>query len=294
VNVAVPVFPGADLARHTQGAVRAPGGPEIHWERYTPPGPRSTVLVLHGAGDHLGRYAGITDALVRAGHEAALLDFRGHGRSGGRRWYVDRFEDYLADLDAFAARIRAEAAGRKIFLVAHSQGGHIAAHWALRGGRSVDGVVLSNPYFRLAIDPPKVKIWTALLVGKIVPHLPVDAGLDLATLTSDPEMQAWSDADPLYQRKATPRWFTESGRAQADLRKVMAGFDRPLLLLLGTGDRIADGAAAAEFFAAVGSKDKTTKEYVGFEHEIFNERERAAPIADAVDWISGRSAPGTH
>jgi alpha-beta hydrolase superfamily lysophospholipase len=207
---------------------------------------------------------------------------------------VDRFEDYLADLDAFAARIRAEAAGRKVFLVAHSQGGHIAAHWALRGGRSVDGVVLSNPYFRLAIDPPKVKIWTALLVGKIVPHLPVDAGLDLATLTSDPEMQAWSDADPLYQRKATPRWFTESGRAQADLRKDMAGFDRPLLLLLGTGDRIADGAAATEFFAAVGSRDKTTKEYVGFEHEIFNERGRAAPIADAVDWISGRSAPGTH
>jgi alpha-beta hydrolase superfamily lysophospholipase len=74
----------------------------------------------------------------------------------------------------------------------------------------------------------------------------------------------------------------------------MASFDRPLLLLLGTGDRIADGAAAAEFFAAVGSKDKTMKEHVGFEHEIFNERGRAAPIADAVDWISGRSAPGTH
>ena len=189
---------------------------------------------------------------MRAGHEVALLDFRGHGRSGGRRWYVDRFEDYLADLDAFAATVRAGAAGRKIFVVAHSQGGHIAAHWALRGGRSVDGVVLSNPYFRLAIDPPKVKVWSALLIGKIIPHLPVDAGLDLATLTSDPEMQAWSDADPLYQRKATPRWFTESGRAQDDLRRDMARFDRPLLLLLGTGDRIADGAAGAEFFAAVG------------------------------------------
>jgi alpha-beta hydrolase superfamily lysophospholipase len=274
--------------------VRAHGGPDIHWERYTPPEPRSTVLVLHGAGDHLGRYAGITDALVRAGHEVALLDFRGHGRSGGRRWFVERFEDYLADLDAFVATIRAEAAGRKIFVVAHSQGGHIAAHWALRGGGSVDGVVLSNPYFRLAIDPPKVKVWSALLIGKIIPHLPVDAGLDLATLTSDPEMQAWSDADPLYLRKATPRWFTESGRAQEDLRRDMARFDRPLLLLLGTGDRIADGAASAEFFAAVGSKDKTLKEYVGFEHEIFNERGRAAPIADTVAWISARSAPGTH
>ena len=290
----LPAFPRPEQARRTEGTVRASGGPEIHWERYTPPHPHATVMVLHGAGDHAGRYAGITGALVAAGHEVALLDFRGHGRSGGRRWYVDRFEDYLADLDAFAERVRADAAGRKLFVVAHSQWGHIAAHWGMRGGKDVSGFVLSNPYFRLAIDPPKVKIWSALLVGKLIPHLPVDAKLDLATLTSDPEMQAWSDADPLYQRKTTPRWFTESGRAQDDLRRDMGRFDRPLLLLLGTGDRIADGAAGSEFFAAVSSKDKSLREYAGFEHEIFNERGRAAPIGDAVSWISERSAPGTH
>jgi alpha-beta hydrolase superfamily lysophospholipase len=289
VTVAIPVFPGPERARRAEGTVKVPGGPELRFERYTPEGARSTVLVLHGAGDHLGRYAGLTGALVEAGHEVALLDFRGHGRSGGKRWYVDRFEDYLADLDAFASRMRAEAGGRKVFVAAHSQGGHVATHWALAGGRDVDGVVLSNPYFGLAIDPPKVKLWTALLVGKVLPHLPVDAGLDLATLTSDPEMQAWSDRDPLYQRKATPRWFTESGRAQEDLRRNWARFDRPLLLLLGTGDRIADGAAASEFFAAAASKDKTLREYVGFEHEIWNERERARPIGDAVAWISERS-----
>ena len=289
--MAIPVFPGAEAARKDQGAVRAPGGPDVHWERYRPANPRSTVLVLHGAGDHKGRYAGVTDALVRAGHEVALLDFRGHGRSGGKRWYVDRFGDYLADLDAFAARMKVEAEGRKIFVVAHSQGGHVAAHWALAGGRDVAGFVLSNPYFRLAIDPPKVKIWSALLVGKLIPHLPVDAALDLAALTSDPEMQAWTDRDPLYLRKATPRWFTESNRAQELLRRQWARFDRPLLLQLGTGDRIADGAAAMEFFAACASRDKAVKEYLGHEHEIFNERERAIPIGDAVAWIGARSAP---
>ncbi len=294
--MAVPTFPAPGDARRDEGTVRAPGGPDIHWERYTPRSPRSTVLVLHGAGDHLGRYAGLTSALVRAGHEAALLDFRGHGRSGGKRWYVDRFADYLADLDAFATAMRADAAGRKVFVVAHSQGGHVAAHWALAGGRDVAGVVLSNPYFRLAIDPPKVKVWSALLVGKVVPHLPVDAALDLATLTSDPEMQDWTDRDPLYLRKTTPRWFTESARAQEAIRGEAARFDRPLLLLLGTGDRIADGIASREFFGAARSADKTLREYPGFQHEIFNERERARPIGDAVAWISERSpaAAGTR
>ena len=287
--MAVPVFPPPEKARRTSGTVRPEGGPDIHWERYTPPSPHATVLVLHGAGDHAGRYAGVTSALVDAGHEVALLDFRGHGRSGGRRWFVERFEDYLADLDAFAARVRDEAGGRRIFVVAHSQGGLVAAHWALAGGRDVAGVVLSNPYFRLAIDPPKVKVWSALLVGKIVPFLPVDAGLDLATLTSDPEMQAWTDRDPLYLRKTTPRWFTESARAQEAIRGQAHRFDRPLLLLLGTGDRIADGIAAREFFGAAASPDKTLLEYRGFEHEIFNERERERPIAAAVRWIGERA-----
>jgi alpha-beta hydrolase superfamily lysophospholipase len=246
-------------------------------------------MVLHGAGDHKGRYPGVTAALVEAGHEVALLDFRGHGRSGGRRWYVDRFEDYLADLDAFAAQVRADAAGRKLFVVAHSQGGHIAAHWGIAGGQDVAGMVLSNPYFRLAIDPPKVKMWSALIAGRIVPHLPVDAELDLAALTSDPEMQAWTDRDPLYLRKTTPRWFTESGRAQEAIRREAARFRTPLLLQLGTGDRIADGIASREFLGAAGSPDKTLREYKGFEHEIFNERERARPIADAVAWIGERA-----
>jgi len=292
--MSVPSFPSSDLARREDGFVHSADGRRLYWQRYTPPSPRATVMVLHGAGDHSGRYAGVTDALVRAGHEVALLDFRGHGQSDGRRWYVDQFEDYLADLDAFAAQVRAGAAGRKLFVVAHSQGGHIAAHWGLRPGLGVAGFVFSSPYFRLAIDPPKAKLWASLVVGKVVPFLPVDAGLDLATLTSDPEMQRWTDRDPLYLRKTTPRWFTESSRAQEELRAGVARFTYPLLVMLGTGDRIADPKAGEAFLAAAGSVDKELRVYAGFQHEIFNEVGRGAPIGDAVAWISTRAAAKTH
>lgn len=287
----VPTFPAPGEARHEEGFVTARDGTRIHWDRYTPPHPRSTVMVLHGAGDHSGRYAGVTAALVRAGHQVALLDFRGHGRSGGKRWFVERFEDYLDDLDAFAAHVRAGREGRRLFVVAHSQGGHIAAHWALDGGREVDGVVLSAPFFAMAFHPPKVKVWASLLLGRLIPHLPVPAGLPLSQLTSDPEMQAWTDADPLYLRKLTPGWFVASSRAQEALRGRMSAFDRPLLVLLGTGDRIADPGAGRAFAAAVRSADRQVVEYPGLQHEVMNERARDEVIGDVVRWIGERSGP---
>jgi alpha-beta hydrolase superfamily lysophospholipase len=289
----VPTFPGPDLARREEGFLASADGRRLYWQRYAPRSPRATVMVLHGAGDHSGRYPGITDALVRAGHEVALLDFRGHGQSDGRRWYVDQFEDYLADLDAFAAHVRAGAGGRRIFVVAHSQGGHVAAHWGLRAGLGVAGFVLSSPYFRLAIAPPALKAFAALAVGKVIPFLPVDAALDLAALTSDPEMQRWTDRDPLYLRKTTPRWFVESGRAQEALRARMGEFAYPLLVMVGTGDRIADPGAGEAFVAAAGSADKELRRYEGFQHELFNEVGRGAPIGDAVAWISARSGAKT-
>ena len=286
----VPIFPTAAEARHEDGFLPSRDGVRIYWQRYLPLAqPRATVAVLHGAGDHSGRYPGITSALVRAGFEVALLDFRGHGQSDGRRWYVDAFEDYLADLDAFLAKVREGAGGRKLFIVGHSQGGLIAALWGLSPDRGVAGFALSSPYLALAMRPPALKVFASLLVGKVVPFLSVDAGLDLADLTGDEELQRWTDRDPLYGRATTPRWFTESSRAQEVVRGRAGDFAHPLLVLVGTGDRIADPASGRAFLAAAASKDKELKVYEGFRHEIFNEVGRERPIADTVAWIATRS-----
>jgi alpha-beta hydrolase superfamily lysophospholipase len=101
-------------------------------------------------------------------------------------------------------------------------------------------------------------------------------------------MQRWTERDPLYLRKATPRWFTESGRAQEVLRQRMAGFAYPLLVMVGTGDRIADPRAGEAFLATAASADKRLLRYEHFQHELFNEVGRSAPVADVVSWISAR------
>ena len=288
----VPSFPGTAEARHEEGFLHARDHTRLFWQRFTPPAPRATVAVLPGGGDHSGRYPGLTAALVRAGFETALVDFRGHGQSDGRRWHIDSFGDYLGDADAFVAHVRAGAGGRKVFVVGHSQGGLIAANWGLQPGREVAGFVLSSPYFKLKLDPPRLKVAGARLAGMVVPWLPVATGLRVEDLTSDEDMRRWTEGDPLYGRATTPRWFAESLRAQREVLAAAPTFTYPLLVLTGGGDAIADPSAGRAFLEAAGSQDKAIRSYPGFKHELFNERDASRPIGDVVAWLLSRAGGG--
>jgi alpha-beta hydrolase superfamily lysophospholipase len=284
----VPAFPTAG-AVHEEGSVGSSGGVRIRWERFVPPDPRAAVAVLHGGGDHSGRYPGLTSALVEAGFAVALLDFRGHGRSSGRRWHVDRWDEYLADVDAFWPRAREAAPGRPTFVAAHSQGALVAIGWALAARREVAGFVLSSPYLALAFQPPRLKVLAGRLAGRVLPWLPIATGLRIEDLTADEELQRWTDADPLYGRVTTPGWFVASARAQAEALERAAAFRYPLLVLAGGADRIADASAARRFVERCGSEDKAYRELPGMRHEIFNERERERAIGEALAWLAARA-----
>ena len=176
-------------------------------------------------------------------------------------------------------------------MLGHSQGALVAATWGLAHGREVDGFVLSSPWFRLAFRPPAAKLLVAKLAGRMVPWLPISAGLDLADLTSDRELQRWTDRDPLLLPRrrrlaGTPR---RRARRLAVLRGA-SGFEAPLLVLAAGADRIADVAAARAFVDAARSADKRLVVYDGFRHELFNEVERDRPIAEAVAWLKSHSA----
>jgi alpha-beta hydrolase superfamily lysophospholipase len=203
---------------------------------------------------------------------------------------VDAFTDYLHDVDAFVAKLSQDGiAGERMFVVGHSQGGLISALWAIRHGGLVAGVVLSSPYFRLAMKPPAAKVLAARLAGRVVPWLPVAAGIDVSKLTSDAELQRWTDRDPLYGRATTPRWFEEASRAQLEALRRARELEAPLLVLAGGADQIADVSAARAFVDAAGSRDKRIVVYDGFRHEIFNEVRRQEPIGEAVAWLTAHA-----
>ena len=272
-----------------EGFFSARDGLRLFWHTAKAATPAAHVALVHGYAEHLGRHAEVMRALVDAGYTVHLVDCRGHGQSGGKRAHVDKFEDYLSDLELFLARVKEQARELPVFLLGHSHGALIAARYLLDKPDAVRGAVLSSPYFRLKLQVPALKLMAGKLMARILPSLPMKNELKAEQLTRDVAIQNATKADPLYQQIATPGWFVGSSAAQETVMRRATEFVTPFLMMFGGADPIADPAAGKEFFDAATSKDKQHKQYDGFLHELFHEPERDLVFKDLVGWLDERA-----
>jgi lysophospholipase len=275
------------MVRHDEGFFTAKDNLRLFWQSDVPDAPKAHIALVHGFGEHVGRYKETIAALVKAGFGVHSFDFRGHGQADGRRGHVDRFADYYGDLELFWSRVKDAAKDQRIFLLTHSMGGLVAVHFlAKQKPAGVAGAIFSAPYLKMALKPPPLKVFSAKLVGKAIPWLPVSTGILLTQLSTDPELQKRTANDPFYGRNTTPRWFTESLLAQAEVATLAPLLTLPALVFCGSGDSIAEPAANRKFFESLGATDKKFKEYPGMLHECLNELGKDEVVADIVRWIS--------
>jgi len=258
----------------------------------SPEAPKGTVLIVHGYGEHITRYDHVAVALGAAGWAARGYDQRGHGQSGGLRGHCTRFSDYLDDLSLVLARARQSLPDKPLFILGHSFGALVSTRYAFDKGAELDGLVVTSPYWKLKLDVPKIKIVAGKLMSAIYPTLGLPSGLKGADVSHDPEMIALYDRDPLNNKNATARWFTESTAAQEEVAARAGDLKIPCLVMHGGGDKIADPAQTELVFARIGSADKQLKIYPGQYHEILNEvaADRAKTIADVVAWLTSHAA----
>lgn len=275
------------MARFDEGFFTGKDGLRLYWMSEQPEQPRAHVAVVHGYGDHIGRYRTTFDALTAQGFAVHGFDYRGHGRADGRRGFCNSWPDYLDDLEGFWERVRSAANGRKVFVLAHSHGGLMTVHLLGRGGlQGVSGLVLSAPYFKLAITPPALKLVAAKAVGRVLPWMPIKTELTPKDLSRDEAVQQAVRQDPLYNQIVTPRWFIESTQAQGRVMTLASEVKVPLFLLSGAEDGVASVETGRAFFEAVGSKDKQYKVYPGMRHEPLNELGKEEVQRDISNWIS--------
>lgn len=277
---------------HRDGFFAAKDNLRLYWQSLTPPAPRAAVAVVHGYGDHSGRYGPLFEALSGAGYELHALDYRGHGQADGRRGHCDHFSDYLDDVGLFLDRVEsAVPAGRKLFVLGHSHGALILARFLLDRPRPVAGAVFCSPFLRLAIRPSPVKLGAARLVSRVLPWVPFASEIRIEQLTRDPAVRDATLRDPLYNRTVTPGWFFESQAAQAEVLRRAGELAVPSLVLSALADSIADPAEMQVFHERLGAADKTLRTYPDAYHELFNEIPdvRRRVFADLVDWLAGRS-----
>jgi lysophospholipase len=276
------------MPRHDEGFFNAKDNLRLFWESDLPDAPRAHVGLVHGYADHIGRYRSTIDALVKEGYAIHGFDYRGHGQSDGRRGYVDRFSDYLDDMEVFWGRVRKAAGGQKCFLLGHSHGGLISLHFQARKPQGLEGLILSSPWLEHAVAPPWLKVMAGRLAGKLIPWLPVDNGLKPEHASRDPEARSQVAKDPLYNRVTTPRWYEEARLAQQQALLDAPKLAYPVLMFFGTADEVADPVTNREYFGRIGSSDKTLKEYVGVVHEPLNDFGKEQVWRDISGWISAR------
>jgi alpha-beta hydrolase superfamily lysophospholipase len=278
-----------------QSTLRTADGLDLAAEHHLRPACRGVVAFVHGYAEHTGRYGGLLAALDAAGYASHLLDLRGHGRSGGVRGHVLRFEDYLEDLDLFLDRIEQVqpcGPGPRLprLLLGHSLGGLIALRYVLHRPAAFDALAVLSPFLQPTMEVPWVKVGLAAVAAQLSPTLLIKSDIEAAWLSSDPAVVAAYEADPLVFKTLNPRWFFEARRAQQEVLERAGEIRLPAMVQLGAADPIADPATGRRLFERLGSADKRLEVYPGLLHEILNEVERARVIGDLVAWLDAHTA----
>ena len=219
------------------------------------------------------------------------IDHRGHGRSGGPRGHVDRFGDYVRDLESWRRAVTAKLSPETpVFLLGHSLGGLIAIrHLQTHPEAGFRGAVLSAPLLGIAVKAPRWKVALSGLFSRVLPRLPFSNELDPSMLSTAPGYVDAYRADTLLHPTITPRLYTEINAAMRAAFEQPDSIRLPLLVLAPTGDRVVEPEAVARFASACPG-DVDVRRYEGFQHEALNEAERHRVIADVAAWLDARIA----
>lgn len=262
---------------------------ELYTRRYEVFGARAEIILVHGFGEHSGRYEALIRHLLEHGYAITAYDHRGHGKSSGLYGHIDRFSDYEEDLDSLIGETVAAQPQRLLFLVGHSMGGLVVLRQLLRNATGIGGAVISAPLLAIAAKVALHKLLLARVGAVVAPRLRLPNDIPPQALSRDPEVGRAYAADPLVGKLVSTRWFAEAVRAMAEVRENASRITTPLLLLHGTADRLAAVTATQELFPQLASTDKELKIYEGYYHELFNEPEKQEVYERVSDWLNARA-----
>jgi alpha-beta hydrolase superfamily lysophospholipase len=230
--------------------------------------------------------------LATHGVTSYALDFRGHGKSAGRRGYVRQWADFAEDLKVFLDHVAREGGLKPpAYLLGHSHGALVAADSAVHHGLPalVEGLVLLSPFFRSQIEVPPLKLMAARVANVCLPWVRLGSGLDPEMMTSDHAMIEESRKDGLLLRSATPRWYFGMLDAQADTMRRARSLELPLLCMIGSADSVADPKVAEKFCESVESFENHFELLQGQKHELLRETKRLGTYVKIADWIKARA-----
>ena len=250
--------------------------------------PKGIVNLIHGLGEHSGRYDHVAKALTKAGYNMAGFDLRGHGLSEGKRGHSPSFDCILDDVNLFLDQSRS-LFGEDLpsFLYGHSLGGLIVITFGLRRTANSAGVIATDPALALAFAPPKAKLTLGKLLANLAPTLAMSNGLDVNALSRDAAIVKAYQDDALVHDRISTRLSIDMLAAGDYALAHAEEWPLPLLLMHGTGDRITSSDASKAFSEKAGP-EVTFVPWEGYYHEIHNDIGKEKVIEKIITWLDDR------
>jgi alpha-beta hydrolase superfamily lysophospholipase len=268
---------------------RSADGLHFYARRWEPSAtPRANLVLLHGYGEHSGRYEHVARALNDIGLTVSAFDQRGHGRTPGKRGYIRNFDLLIDDLDCYLDHLGERLNGKPLFAMGHSMGGLVLARYVQTRSPEVQGLIFSSPFLAINADVSPVLIVLASLLSALTPWLPV-ASLETAAVSRDPEVVQSYEADPLnYHGRVLARTGAELNAAIDQARARLEDITAPVYIAHGADDRLVPVEASRLLYERCRSADKTLRVYEGGYHELFNDLDKATVIAELCVWLGLR------
>lgn len=262
------------------------GGTRLYCRWWKPAGPPGVVLVLvHGLCEHSGRYLTFAEHFTGRGFAVFSFDLRGHGQSPGRRGHAARLDRMLGDLEEALMHVRATYPDADIVLYGHCLGGLLtAAHLVRDRSFEIRAAVLSSPWIRLVLTPPRLLVRISALLEKVLPGLQVDSRIDPQELSRDPAVGEAYRADPLVHHRISARLYHEVLRGIKAVWSGAGNIAIPVLILHGEADRITDADESRRLAAAIG-ENATFLGWPDCRHELHHETNSRQVLEAVAEWL---------
>ena len=248
---------------------------------------KGVLALIHGLGEHSGRYCAVFKALTEAGYAVFAFDNQGHGKSEGQRGHITSWQDYRDNTSAFLQLVREQEPTAPLFLMGHSLGGLIVLDYILRNETTIKGVIVSAPPVQPSEGTTnKARIVMARLLSGLLPRLSLKMRLNCGGLSRDQDIANDVAHDPLTHPYVTLRWGSETLDTMKWVNAHIDELQYPILLIHGGADPIMDYEGSCKIFQRIQSDHKTLKIYEGSYHEPHNDLDADIVMKDLVDWVN--------
>jgi alpha-beta hydrolase superfamily lysophospholipase len=247
----------------------------------------AAICYVHGFGSHSGRYRNFAQKFTQYNIGVLAIDYRGHGKSNGKRGYIKKYDELLFDVEVLIKNAKKVFPKTPIFLYGHSMGGNIVLNLLLKNNISLKGAIASSPWIKLSYRPKRTKVVLSVIISKLIPKFVKKLKLNPDILTKDENAKQAYLNDPLVHSYMSPKLYLNSVKAGKNIISNKHKINIPLLLMHGNKDKLTS-CNATKSIAKNTSQTTQLKIWNNYYHELHNEKNNEPVFQFVLDWIKNQ------